>query len=264
MDTTAYLRSQGWLGIGHALNHASGRGIAKPIRVSQKENVLGVGKKKHDVHADQWWARAFDEVLKEVNTKKHAADGKATRVEVGQGGESLKVSGTIMGRDLGKGGLYGNFVRGELLGGTLGPALESEGQSQADRQLKNDMSEQDQRKNNMGVGSEEAYEGRKNRETTEVSTRAEKDEHTPQTGGERRQRRKKNRVRKVLAETVKAHCQVDAAITSVPQEQSTRATERQVRRSAKKTPKEFEKIGLLDEVAASTLPPARKKRQKLK
>ncbi|KAL2051449.1 hypothetical protein ABVK25_008316 [Lepraria finkii] len=64
MDTAAYLTSQGWAGHGHALHH-SGRGITKPLTVTQKNNVLGIGKKKYDAHADQWWARAFDETLKE-------------------------------------------------------------------------------------------------------------------------------------------------------------------------------------------------------
>lgn len=120
MDTTAYLTSQGWLGTGHAL-HYSGRGITKPIVLLQKQNVLGLGKKKHDAHADQWWARAFDDTLKGINATKDENSGKTEGIQLGAGAQALQMVGTHGARWVRQRGLYGNFVRGEGLGGTLTP-----------------------------------------------------------------------------------------------------------------------------------------------
>lgn len=117
MDTAAYLTSQGWAGHGHALHH-SGRGIIKPIAVAQKNNVLGVGKKKHDAHADQWWARAFDETLKGINATKDVATGTTEGLVVTgaakQAGSRMRCGVHSVGY-----GLYSCFVKGEGLGGTL-------------------------------------------------------------------------------------------------------------------------------------------------
>lgn len=117
MDTAAYLASQGWAGHGHALHH-SGRGIIKPIAVAQKNNVLGVGKKKHDAHADQWWARAFDETLKGINATKDGVTGTTEGLVVTgaakQAGSRMRCGVNGPGH-----GLYSCFVKGEGLGGTL-------------------------------------------------------------------------------------------------------------------------------------------------
>ena len=121
MDTAAYLTSQGWAGHGHALHH-SGRGIIKPIAVAQKNNVLGVGKKKHDVHADQWWARAFDETLKGINATKDGATGTTEGLVITgaakQAGSKMRCGVHSVGY-----GLYSCFVKGEGLGGTLDEQL---------------------------------------------------------------------------------------------------------------------------------------------
>ncbi|KAL8898055.1 MAG: hypothetical protein Q9207_006899 [Kuettlingeria erythrocarpa] len=112
MDTTAYLTRQGWRGSGHAL-HPSGNGITKPLLLSKKNNTLGVGKKLHDAQADQWWSRAFDETLRSINGEMPAKlahegrDAAATRSTF----HASKWSGS--------GGLYGRFVRGNGLKGTL-------------------------------------------------------------------------------------------------------------------------------------------------
>lgn len=136
MDTSSYLRSQGWLGTGHALNsHKPGLGLeagqrtpglSKPLTIPQKQNVFGVGKKKHDSHADQWWARAFDDVLKGVNNNAGAEGQKPTPggAEVGREQQQQQPPRTNMISmrmgGLGKhGNLYGNFVRGEGLRGTF-------------------------------------------------------------------------------------------------------------------------------------------------
>ena len=119
MDPEAYLTNQGWRGHGHPL-HYSGRGIIKPLHLSQKANIFGVGKKQHDAHADQWWARAFDDTLKGLNTSNTEATGKIERVLVGSIAQTLPCVGIGEAKSMGSvGNLYSNFVRGESLSGTL-------------------------------------------------------------------------------------------------------------------------------------------------
>lgn len=99
MDAAAHLKRHGWRGHGHSLDKHD-RGIKKPLLISQKADLLGVGKKKTLV-ADQWWMRAFDESLKELGT------GKQTALD------------QIQANGVARGGLYGFFVRGEGLSGTI-------------------------------------------------------------------------------------------------------------------------------------------------
>lgn len=127
MNASAYLTAQGWRGEGHALHH-SGRGIAKPLLISQKQNVLGIGKKRHDAHADQWWARAFDDTLKEINTTVNEITGDTQSITMGGKGGVLQMVGNGGRRGVGQ-GLYSNFVRGESLSGTLTPEEKTSGES---------------------------------------------------------------------------------------------------------------------------------------
>ncbi|OCK84548.1 hypothetical protein K432DRAFT_288745 [Lepidopterella palustris CBS 459.81] len=101
MDASAILKGHGWRGAGHSLDH-HGRGIVKPLLISNKQDLLGVGKKKpaHNV-SDQWWMRAFDESLKEFGTGKKASC------------DFVRETG------INRGGLYGFFVKGEGLSGTV-------------------------------------------------------------------------------------------------------------------------------------------------
>ena len=117
MDTSAYLAGQGWLGNGYSLD-PTGRGLKGPLLVSRKSNTFGVGVKKHDAHADQWWARAFDDSLKNLDVSKNEITGDTIGVTAGVWGELdfMKAGGA---KWIGNGGLYAGFVKGESLGGTL-------------------------------------------------------------------------------------------------------------------------------------------------
>ncbi|KAF2091204.1 hypothetical protein K490DRAFT_54100 [Saccharata proteae CBS 121410] len=99
MDASALLTKQGWRGHGHSLDK-NDRGIKRPLLVANKQNVLGVGKKKTQV-ADQWWMRAYDTGLKELGSGK-----ETTLSQIQQNG-------------INRGGLYGFFVRGEGLPGSI-------------------------------------------------------------------------------------------------------------------------------------------------
>lgn len=118
MDTAAYLTKHGWLGTGHSL-HPKGHGIKKPIHITEKLDLLGVGKKKHDIHADQWWARMFDSTLKDLQIGENktlanpeAASGLSSRKPFDslpyQQPDTVETSS-----------LYRNFVKGESLVGTI-------------------------------------------------------------------------------------------------------------------------------------------------
>ncbi|MCJ1376334.1 hypothetical protein MMC20_007576 [Loxospora ochrophaea] len=124
MDASALLTRQGWLGRGHSL-HPTGRGIKKPLLVSEKSNHLGVGKKQHDAHADQWWARAFESSLKDLNVGKDDVTGN---MKVSKGGwgelDMMRKGGR---RWVGNGGLYGGFVKGEGLTGTIAEVGQNSG-----------------------------------------------------------------------------------------------------------------------------------------
>ncbi|KAF2268383.1 hypothetical protein CC78DRAFT_489158 [Lojkania enalia] len=101
MDVNAYLKSQGWRGAGHSLDH-HGRGIKKPLLITHKRDQLGLGSKKAAYKTDdQWWMRAFDESLKSIGTGQESALSQVRK------------------QGINRGGLYGFFVQGEGLAGTI-------------------------------------------------------------------------------------------------------------------------------------------------
>ncbi|KAI9705897.1 MAG: hypothetical protein M1836_005303 [Candelina mexicana] len=136
MNTSAYLESQGWLGTGHSLPTSSGHpGLSKPLLVSQKRNLHGVGKKTH-THADQWWARAFDVSLKGLDVGRSRDGGE----DIGGGKESgnraleMLKSGGARWVGVDEGGLYGRFVKGEGMKGTFGEGGASGAKRQRERE----------------------------------------------------------------------------------------------------------------------------------
>jgi nucleolar protein TMA23 len=123
MNAQAHLLAQGWAGPGHSLPSSSGSGLSRPLLVAQKQNNLGLGKKKFDL-ADQWWLRAFDDSLKGINSTTGGAPESANveteiRVVQTRAGGDLDMVRSGGGKWVGRGGLYGRFVKGEVLGGTF-------------------------------------------------------------------------------------------------------------------------------------------------
>ena len=107
MNAESLLKKQGWRGAGHSLD-TSGRGIKKPLLISHKQDLNGLGHKKAAWKTDdQWWMRAFDESLQSLGTGQ-----TSTLAEVQKKG-------------INRGGLYGFFVKGEGLVGTIGNETES-------------------------------------------------------------------------------------------------------------------------------------------
>lgn len=107
MNAENLLKKQGWRGAGHSLD-TSGRGIKKPLLISHKQDLNGLGHKKAAWKTDdQWWMRAFDESLQSLGTGQ-----TSTLAEVQKKG-------------INRGGLYGFFVKGEGLIGTIGNESDS-------------------------------------------------------------------------------------------------------------------------------------------
>jgi len=101
MDAHAHLTGLGWRGEGHSLDKQN-RGLKRPILISHKTDLHGLGSKKQkEKQADQWWLNAFDNALKDLGQGKESSLSK------------IKESGA------GRGGLYGFFVRGQQLDSTF-------------------------------------------------------------------------------------------------------------------------------------------------
>ena len=118
MDTAAYLSKHGWLGAGHSL-HPNGNGIKRPIRITEKLDVLGVGKKKHDIHADQWWARMFDSTLKDLQIGESQSVITPDTALASSKSKHIDALPNRPPNIVQTSSLYNNFVKGEGLVGTI-------------------------------------------------------------------------------------------------------------------------------------------------
>ena len=116
MDPAAILRRQGWAGEGRSL-HPSGRGMSRPLLVSQRQDSLGLGAVTATTQWDQWWSKAFDKSLENMqlaNSSKPESNLSATDSPHRKPASSLKTPP----RDAGKQKLYAGFVKGSDLEGT--------------------------------------------------------------------------------------------------------------------------------------------------
>ena len=183
MDTAAYLTKHGWLGAGHSL-HPNGHGIKKPLHVTKKLDVLGVGKKKHDIHADQWWARMFDSTLKDVQIGENQSLANPDTSSTTSNSEYIDVRPHRQPNFIQTSSLYRNFVKGESLIGTM--------EAEAARQPQTDSSVASQCKGN----TDHKAKSRRSRKTEESGSKRDfRNSPSPsreeQKGARRLQRMKK-------------------------------------------------------------------------
>lgn len=109
MDARNHLRGLGWKGEGHSLGK-NANGLKKPLLIKHKTGLHGLGaKSQKEKQADQWWLNAFDNALKDMGSGKESSLSK------------IRDSGA------GRGGLYGYFVRGQVLESTFDENGESTG-----------------------------------------------------------------------------------------------------------------------------------------
>lgn len=131
MDAHAHLLSLGWAGPGHSLdsrpqlqhkgrrglaydptqNNNTGRGLVKPLLVSQKKNSFGVGKKTHEPAAgNEWWLKGFEDALSNIG--KNSGSGATSRTGTPESPSTAADGGKHTG-------LYGFFMKGQQMEGTI-------------------------------------------------------------------------------------------------------------------------------------------------
>ena len=130
MNAQTHLISQGWLGPGHPLQPSRPDSLKKRLIVSQKLDTRGIGKQKHDAHADQWWLRAFDNALRDINVTSTNIPLQSSNVPTPVRSVGPRIETLETGKWLRNGGLYAGFVRGEGMKGTFSrgdilPALDN-------------------------------------------------------------------------------------------------------------------------------------------
>ena len=169
MNAHALLTSQGWRGDGHTLHPTSNSvGLSHHLLVSKKLNTLGVGKKQHGT-SDMWWMNAFDKSLKGLGVKEEGLGVEAQ-------GEGV-LEGLRKGMGMGKwgegGGLYGCFVRGEGLGGTIGEAENGVGDmtGKRKRKIEDDNGDRMTKKRKRAKGTEESQEERTKEEAAKTASK---------------------------------------------------------------------------------------------
>jgi len=167
MNASALLTSQGWLGPGHALDSrltdygaptykqkghrglaydpnapaSTGNGLVKPLLVSQRGTSRhGIGKKVHEPQSgNEWWLKGFQSALQNIGKS------ESERSSVANSGTSTPRHGGASGSGyVGKhGGLYGYFVTGQMMRGTLEEWDEEEGERRkASKKRKSDVLEE--------------------------------------------------------------------------------------------------------------------------
>jgi len=198
MDAHALLTSQGWRGSGHSLHATSdARGLSRPILVSQKQNVLGVGKKQHRT-SDMWWMNAFDKSLKGLDTSK---EGKVVQTVTNGGLDMVKKGGA---KFVGSGGLYACFVRGEGLTGTLTAEEKIEDGEQPTKKRKRDLVRAETKEERRARKA--ARHARDNKEGNVPETKAElnftkvydEEAHEKSTLETKAERKERRRLKKLL------------------------------------------------------------------
>ncbi|TGO85867.1 hypothetical protein BPOR_0357g00130 [Botrytis porri] len=218
MNAHALLTSQGWRGTGHSLHHSSDTiGLSRPLLVSKKDNLLGVGKKMHKT-ADMWWLNAFDASLKGLDTSKEGQ----VKVQEGGGLEMVVKGGSKWVG--GKGGLYSFFVRGETVGGMMedrekekkamdiiveeeksrkGKNKKRKGEerkeSKEERRTRKEKKRAERASKSAAKEAKKIKEGKENKTPSASSTDSEKTE----TKEERRERKERKRQKKLLRQSGK-------------------------------------------------------------
>ena len=134
MDAHAHLLSLGWAGTGHALDSRpkaytqtgkrgldynpkqltnTGVGLVKPLMISQRKERFGIGRKdpKHEPAAgNEWWLKGLEAALGNIGKSDSERSGTATPIQAQVNGQKHR-------------GLYGFFVRGQQMEGTIGEEL---------------------------------------------------------------------------------------------------------------------------------------------
>lgn len=172
MDAHAHLLSLGWAGPGHSLDSRphkgrrglaydpkqaqnNGNGLIKPLLISQKKNTFGVGKKAHEPAAgNEWWLKGFETALSNVGKSDSERTSGTATPELGRptSGANGKHSG-----------LYGFFVKGGEMVGTIGVETETENISPRRKKRKSDVLGSQEESSGSSADEERPIDTRENR-----------------------------------------------------------------------------------------------------
>jgi nucleolar protein TMA23 len=181
INASQHLTSLGWAGPGHSLDsHTSKRGLSRPLLVTHKQNTRGLGSRSaKERQADQWWLNAFDAALRQANT----TEGKTNGVS-NDGPSALE---RVRDYGVGKGGLYGWFKKGEVIGSTFDEEEETDAASANKRRSDSEEEKKSARRrivDNEGTISDSAISHKKRKRRAKQSE-SEKDNSllpTPNSG----------------------------------------------------------------------------------
>jgi nucleolar protein TMA23 len=171
MDAHAHLLSLGWAGPGHSLDsrphkgrrglaydpkqvHNTGNGLIKPLLISQKKNTFGIGKKAHEPAAgNEWWLKGFEAALSNVGKSESERTSGTATPELG------RPANGYVGKHM---GLYGFFVKGGEMEGTIGLDAPKEFTSTRRKKRKSDGLDNREGSPNSSDGEKWSTEIRKN------------------------------------------------------------------------------------------------------
>jgi len=176
MDAHAHLLSLGWAGPGHSLDsrphkgrrglaydpkqvHNTGNGLIKPLLISQKKNTFGVGKKAHEPAAgNEWWLKGFETALSNVGKSESERTSGTATPELG------RPANGYVGKHM---GLYGFFVKGGEMEGTIGLDAPKEFTLTRRKKRKSDVPDSREGSPNSSDGEKRSAETRKKRKSKE-------------------------------------------------------------------------------------------------
>jgi nucleolar protein TMA23 len=176
MDAHAHLLSLGWAGPGHSLDsrphkgrrglaydpkqvHNTGNGLIKPLLISQKKNTFGIGKKAHEPAAgNEWWLKGFETALSNVGKSESERTSGTATPELG------RPANGYAGKHI---GLYGFFVKGGEMEGTIGLDTPKEFTLARRKKRKSDGLDSKEGSPNSSDGEKESTETRKRRKPKE-------------------------------------------------------------------------------------------------
>ena len=134
----------------------NGNGLIKPLLMSQKRNTFGIGKKAHEPAAgNEWWLKGFEAALSNVGKSESERTSGTATPELGHPANGHS------GKHI---GLYGFFVKGGEMEGTIGSQEREECTSIRRQKRKSDELD-------IHGGSSGLSEGEE--ELTEIQTREE-------------------------------------------------------------------------------------------
>ncbi|SNX85693.1 uncharacterized protein MEPE_04402 [Melanopsichium pennsylvanicum] len=150
LDTTIFLVSQGWEGVGVPLDGKAGKGLKKPLAITQKKTLSGIGKDRD--RADDWWNSIFTAGAKSLSIGPSPASSAAPTPILDKSKASCSLTSWNMGersaatatmslsslakREHARKTLMSNFVRGKPIVPAVEPSVELQKPSSAVAALK--------------------------------------------------------------------------------------------------------------------------------